>query len=419
LVCVLLVAVAADLPLVPIVGLTLLVRILTDGQASAASRYSASLYLSALIAVVFILIGVGLLLRHGRGVRAAVLVTLWIILWTGIAVYSHGASTVTIREGVRELSIFALAFIVYNSRGKLDISVVTRLIQVVGIFSALVAIYQLATHTGQLVDGQIRSNGTFAHPNGAAVFFAIAGTASLWRYLEFGHKRLDAIFGMIFATATIATFSLTGLAGLLTMLMVVGTLRPGSLRLKLGCYMAAALVVVAFLATPLGAERFANESSTNLSSAQRGAADSSLAWRLYKWGTLIPEWERAPFLGHGLGTTVTVEGNAENTTAGKVPHNEYLRYLVETGIIGIGILLWAIVLLLRRLSLRRRLRGVPDARALGIAVVVGCLVNAIADNTFLYSNTGYAAALIVAAALALPVSASKGSSAIVDGHPGT
>jgi O-antigen ligase len=408
LACSLLVAVAADLPLVPVIGLTLFVRILTDGQASVSSRYSASLYLSALIAVVFILIGAGLLLRRGQGVRAAVLATLWICLWTGIAMYSHGTSIVTVREGVRELSIIALAIIVCNSRGVLSISVVTRLIQVAGVFSALLAIYQLAKHTGQLVDGQIRSNGTFAHPNGAAVFFAIACAASLWRYLELGRKRLDALFGLVFAVATITTFSLTGLAALLAMLMMIGTLRPGSLRFKLGCYAAAAFVVLVFLATPLGAERLASESSTNLGSAQRGAANTSFAWRLYKWGTLIPEWEQAPFLGHGLGTTVTVEGNADNVTAGKVPHNEYLRYLVETGVVGLGILLWAIMLLFRRLSSRRRLRGAPDAGALGIAVITGCLVNAVADNTFLYSNTGYAAALIVAAALAVPVGITRG-----------
>jgi O-antigen ligase len=402
LVCLLVVAVAADLPLVPIVGLALLVRTLTDDQSSVTSRYSASLYISALIAVIFILVGVGLLIRRGQGVRVAALATLWICLWTGIAIHSDGASVLMIREGVRELSVVALAIIVYNSRGDLNIDVVTRLIQVVGVFSALLAIGQLEQHTGQLVGEQIRSNGTFAHPNSAATFFAIATTASLWRYLELGHKRFDALFGIVFAVATIATFSLTGLAGLLAMLMLIGVLRPGSLRVKVGCYVGAALVVMAFLATPLGAERFANESSTSLTSSQtRGTASTSFAWRLRKWGTLIPEWERAPLIGQGLGTTTTVNGNAENVTAGKVPHNEYLRSLVETGAVGIAILIWAVVVLFRRLALQRRLRGIPDAGTLGVAVVAGCLVNAAADNTFLYSNTGYAVALIVAAILAL------------------
>jgi O-antigen ligase len=403
LVCLLLVALAADLPLVPLLGLTLLVRVITDELSSSTSRYSASLNLSGAIAVLLILVALGMLLRHRRGVWPAVLAVLWLSVWTAIAMLSHGASGETVREGVREASIVALAVIVYNSRGVLNVSVVTRLIQLVGLASALLALYQLATHTGLQVAGQIRSNGTFSHPNGAAMFFAIATATSVWRYIEYSHRRADTFFAVIYAAATIATFSLTGLAGLLAMLMAIGTLRPGSVRLKLGAYVVAGLVLVAFAATPLGAERLANESSTRVSSAQtRGTANTSLAWRLYKWGTLIPVWEQAPLVGHGLGTTVTVEGTSENVTAGKVPHNEYLRYLVETGMIGLLILLWATTILIRRLALRRRIPGEVDTGTLGIAIIIGCLVNAAADNTILYSNTGYLVALIVGAVLCLP-----------------
>lgn len=403
LVCLLLVAVATDLPLVPFIGLTLFARVLTDDLSSTTSRYSASLNLSGGIAVLLMLVAIGLLVRRRQGVRPALLAALWLSVWTAVAVWSHGASGETIREGVREMSVVALAVIVYNSRGTLNVSVATRLIQLVGLVSALLALYQLATHTGLLVAGQIRSNGTFSHPNGAAMFFAVAAAASVWRYIEYGRMRSDALFSALYAAATIATFSITGLAALIAMLMAIGTLRPGSVQLKFGAYLAAALVLVAFVATPLGAERLANESSTQISSAQtRGTANTSFAWRLYKWGTLLPEWEKSPIMGNGLGTTVTVEGTSEDVTAGKVPHNEYLRYLVETGVVGLAILLWAVTLLIRQLNLRRRIPGVPDAGALGIAIIVGCLVNAAADNTILYSNTGYVVALIVGAVLCLP-----------------
>jgi O-antigen ligase len=413
LLCLLLVAVATDIPLVPFLGLTLLVRVLTDDLSATTSRYSASLNLSGGIAVLLILVAIGLLLRRRRGAQSAALAVLWLSIWTAIAVWSHGASGETIREGVREISVVALAIIVYNSRGILNVSVVTRLIQLVGLASALLAIYQLATHTGLAVAGQIRSNGTFSHPNGAAMFFAIAATVSIWRYIEYQRRRSDAFFAVAYVAATITTFSLTGLAALLAMLMMIGTLRPGSARLKICAYLVAGLILVAFAATPLGAERIASESSTQISSAQtRGTANSSLAWRLYKWGTLIPEWEQSPIIGHGLGTTVTVEGTSEDVTAGKVPHNEYLRYLVETGIVGLGILLWAITLLIRQLALRRRIQGAPDTGTLGIAIVIGCLVNAAADNTILYSNTGYAVALIVGAVLCIPPRLTQHSSSV-------
>ena len=400
LACALLAVVAVDIPLAAFLGMTLLVRVLTDNLAAAGSRYSGSLNLSGAIAVLFIVVAAGLLARHRRGARVFCLASIWLAVFTAVALQSHGASGDTIREGVRELSILALAAIVLNSRRPLKVGTVTRLVQFVGLLPALIALAQLATHTGADVEGQIRADGTFAHPNGAAMFFAILASVSLWRYMEAGRRRSDAVFLALYALATVATYSLTGLAALLAMLIALGTLRPGSARLKLGAYAAVVLIIVAFIATPLGAERIAQESSTRLGSAQtRGTANTSLAWRLYKWGTLIPEWERSPVVGQGLGATVTAEGNSEDVTAGKVPHNEYLRYLVETGIVGLAIIVAALVALVRALARRRRLPGLPDGGALGIALVIGCLVNAAADNTILYSNTGYLLAVILAAVL--------------------
>jgi hypothetical protein len=43
-----------------------------------------------------------------------------------------------------------------------------------------------------------------------------------------------------------------------------------------------------------------------------------------------------------------------------------------------------------------------NASTLALAIVVGCLVNSLADNTLLNSPTCYAAALIIAAVLSLP-----------------
>jgi O-antigen ligase len=208
----------------------------------------------------------------------------------------------------------------------------------------------------------------------------------------------------IFGAATISTFSIGGVATLLVMLMAFGSLRPGAFRLKLASYAVALLIIVGFIATPLGSERLANESSTSLNSTvTKRTADTSLGWRFYKWQTLVPEWERGPFFGQGLGVTITVEGTAaENGTTAKVPHSEYVRYLVETGAVGLTIVLWLIAMLVGGLSIRRRVPDTLNAGTLGLAVVIGCLFNALGDNTFLYSTTGYAVALIVAATYGIP-----------------
>jgi O-antigen ligase len=387
-------------PLVLFLGVALIVRVLTDDLSAPNSRHSGSLNLSAVIAVMFILLGAGLLLRRRSGVWPAILATLWLCIWTGVAVHTNGASTETLREGVREVSVVALFVIVYNSRGAVTVPIATRLVQLVGFAPALVAIYQLATFTGFN-----RPYGTFAHPDSAAMFFAIATAASLWLYLDNGRRRIDALLSALFALALIATFSIDGLITLTAMLGALGTLRPGSLRTKLGPCAVAGAIIVVFFAIPFGSQRIASESSTGHTAS--GEPNSSLTWRLNKWKMLIPEWESSPVVGRGIGTTTTAEGALGNRYASKPPHNEYIRYLVETGVIGLAILLLALSILIRRLLRMRQDPRPPDrgafsASTLALVVVVGCLVNSLADNTLLNSPTCYAAALILAAVLALP-----------------
>jgi O-antigen ligase len=401
LACLIVIAIAVDIPLTPFIGVALVVRVMTDASLFSPNiRHTGSVNLSAAIAIVFLLVAFGLILHHQRGVGPAIIAMGFLGLFTVVGVQSHGLSTVTIREGIREASILALGAIAFNASKTLTMATIVRVLQVAGCLSALLAIYQFATHTGVKINGEIRSNGTFTHPNEAAMYFAIATTASLWRYFRYGRNRLDLMFLLLFGAGAIATFSLSGLAALIAMLVAFGALRRHSIRLMFRSFAAAAIVIAIFLATPLGAERLANESSTSLNTTHNHLVKTtSLGWRIYKWELLLTEWQRAPIVGQGLGTTTTATGTAENITAGQVPHNEYLRYLVETGAVGLAIVIAGMVALLRGLA-RQRQFDRSDAVILAIAVFVGCLVNALADNTFLYSTTGYAAALVLGAAMA-------------------
>ena len=114
-----------------------------------------------------------------------------------------------------------------------------------------------------------------------------------------------------------------------------------------------------------------------------------------------------PLLGQGLGTTTTSEGTYENTIAADLPHNEYVRYLVETGTIGMAILLYGLVIVMRGLARRRKIADIHNAAVLAISVVAGCLVSALTANTFLNSTTGYAVVLIMASVLSVPIAAAS------------
>ena len=333
----------------PLLGVVLLVRVLTDDLSSPDGRYSGSVNLSGGIAALLILLAIGLMIRRSRGVRPTVGALLWLAAWTVVAVSTRGASAATLREGVREASVVALAVIIYNARGVVTPSIATRLIQFLAFVPAVLALYQVATHTGMNVTGELRSNGTFFHPASAAVFFGIAAAVSLWRYLA-NRNRLDASLFTLFAAALITTVSIDGLITLVAMIVALGVLRPGTWRVKMGTCAIAVAVVLAFFATPMGARKIFAESSTNVASAESGPGDTSLAWRLHKWKILLPEWERSPLVGRGLGTTLTTRATAPGDYySGKPPHNEYIRYLVETGVVGLAILLFGLGLLIRSL----------------------------------------------------------------------
>ncbi len=381
----------------------LLVRVLTDDLSSPTSRHSGSLNLNAAIAGLFILVGATVLVRDGRGRRSIGLALAWICVWTAVALVNDGVSAETLREGVRETSVVALAAIVYNTRGAIGASTAARAVQALAFVPALIALYQLATHTGMDITGELRSNGTFAFPTSAAMFFAIAATVSLWRYIELGTKPLDAQLVVLFAAALIATFSIDGLLTLAAMLVALGLLQTGSWRAKLGPCAVAAIVLLAFFATPLGSQRISSEAHTNTANVESG---TSLAWRLHKWKLLLEQWRHSPLLGDGLGSTLTTTASspADNYT-GKPPHNEYIRYLVETGVLGLALLLWGTGVLARRLVRLRRSPPTPTAASaatLALVVLLGCLFNALADNTFINSPTCYAATLLVVAVLSRP-----------------
>jgi O-antigen ligase len=258
------------------------------------------------------------------------------------------------------------------------------------------------------VAGHVRPNGTFAHPNGAAMFMAVAAIVSLWRYLDVGRHSSDAVLTALFCLALIATYSIDGLVTVVAMLVILGAFRSGAPRSNIVPFAMAAALVLVFLATPLGSARIASESNTSLASAERGEANSTLAWRLNKWKTLLLDWEASPLYGQGLGTTVTEAPILGNEYAGDLPHNEYLRYLVETGVVGLAILAFGLMLLFRSMLQRRTVNptatgGAFNAPLLGLVVLAGCMVNALADNTVLYSTVSYAVALIIGAVLCLPV----------------
>ena len=154
-------------------------------------------------------------------------------------------------------------------------------------------------------------------------------------------------------------------------------LRLGLLGVALGVYAAST--------SRIGAQRFEEYSGGNTEA-------TSLEWRIHAWSSVLGAWRENPVLGNGVGST-----QSPTILGGHIPHNEYVRLLAETGVVGlvvvVGLGLWVAL----RLRARMRLAQHPAAAAFGLAVVTGFAVNALAANTMLYSSSFYLALFAVGA----------------------
>ncbi|MBZ0257410.1 O-antigen ligase family protein, partial [bacterium] len=167
---------------------------------------------------------------------------------------------------------------------------------------------------------------------------------------------------------------------------------------RLGVIVLGCILVAGVLSTSTGRARLAALTKwDNLDEIERTQRETgSHTWRLLNWRYLYREWKKQPILGYGLASTPKVNPNI-NVLGGGVghdPHNDYVRYLVETG--AVGLVLWLAFLVwtgrvlwnaLRRAHAPPQRRGALIAFALFAAWAVGSL------NDNLITATAYQYAL--------------------------
>lgn len=113
---------------------------------------------------------------------------------------------------------------------------------------------------------------------------------------------------------------------------------------------------------------------------------NSANWRIAQWSFLIDAWKQSPLLGYGLGTSQYI------TYFQNYAHNDYLRFLAETGIIGfvsfivfLGIQMLRLVKILQSspiLSQRRKLSSIMIA--IFVAILVGMATDNVWNHTTLF-----------------------------------
>jgi O-antigen ligase len=253
-------------------------------------------------------------------------------------------------------------------------------------------LYQLVTGRGVISPDFAlpRIIGTFLHPNSFGFFLVMIIALFLGQaFFQTGRRKIVAMAGLCIALVLlIFTYSRVAWAGALVVLLVVGIMRARVLLFVLSLGL---LIVLGLL--PSVGERLADAL----------AGGGSLGDRLYNlWPNTLQAWlsatgteggsflvalNRLAGLGPGFGPALARYGLAF------VPHNDYLRVLVEYGIFGL-ILYFALSGVLIVLALRtwREARQVDQSSGAAVALSFSALalafpVMSLSDNLFAHTMT--------------------------------
>ncbi len=184
--------------------------------------------------------------------------------------------------------------------------------------------------------GESRITGTFPIANTFATFLFLFIGLTIWK-LGQSKRRWPwlLLLGVLafFYVGTKSLFSLTMLA-VFVLVLIAPRLSLPSL---IGGVFLFALVIGLFGSTEFGQHRLGSIANTPLLNPDidiwraillSEGDDNSFNWRLSQWYLELTRWQLYPFLGYGLGLSIPAAGN------GFLPHNDYIRALVEGGIVG-------------------------------------------------------------------------------------
>jgi O-antigen ligase len=291
---------------------------------------------------------------------------------------------------LRAAVFLAIIVAVQTYRGALRTDDVLRVIVLAASASAVTAIFQIGTGTTFEFAGDARIPGSMAHPNSAALLYALGSLAAYARCTLSGFSVVRTLPLALTVLALSLTVSLGGGLTLVVMLSAYEAFKRRGTRAIAMCLGLAGSAALFLVLSPTGSQRIASFSS--LAIATGGVEVNSFDWRLGRWSELLYFWQQSPVIGLGYGG-----GESGAYLSGYLPHNEYLRTLVDVGVVG-ALAMTAICVA----AYRRLIKASREGSALapvGLAALTGSLVNALSDNTFTYSAPCYLLAMLTGAAL--------------------
>ena len=284
--------------------------------------------------------------------------SVWVILLPLGGLGAGAGATVNALEGWIRLFALVMAYLlVLQLRGKIHPAKFVNLLFLSLVIPLSAALLQVMLPQSSLpdfltmrsihsdIEGASRLNGTLGHPNSLASFLVLFTGLSYWKS-EVSRNRLPwyLLLGVLLYFI-IGTKAMGGLAMTVILFISISLSKANPARIIGGAILAASLVLV-FASSEFGRQRLSTLSQNPFLNPEidisrvfimiRYTVDS-FYWRIVQWYSIIEAWKENPILGYGLSTTRSF-AVFDNSA-----HNDYVRALAETGIVGfilfVGLLL--------------------------------------------------------------------------------
>jgi O-antigen ligase len=211
-------------------------------------------------------------------------------------------------------------------------------------------------------------------------------------------RRLAALAVIVLVAGVVTT---PGRSGYLVLAVAALAVVQGIGHLRTRAAATAGVAVVlaaAALTSPLVIERF-QRGIEELRHAGEATELTSMGVRVVIWRNTLEVARKAPLLGHGLGSFQAAYAGVAQRHAGgwratpsDDPHNQYLSFLAETGVVGLAVFLWFLLA-----AVRQPVRG--RYRAAGLALLAAWTLTSLFSSHFQTFNEGHMIMLFLGALL--------------------
>ena len=191
--------------------------------------------------------------------------------------------------------------------------------------------------------GQIRATGSAQHPIALGAALVMLTPLAVYLARTSGRRRWYAAAGVL-CLGTLATVSRTGVLMLLVVGVVFVWLRPKEAKRMWPALIPAIVVIHFAMPGALGTIRGAFFPEGGLIEDQMKSAGTRGSGRVADLGPALSEWAQNPVLGQGYGTRIVDRGR-DNA---QILDNQWLKTLLETGVLGLLAWLWLYVRAIRR-----------------------------------------------------------------------